>query len=113
MTKKVEIIVNVVNNNNASKAKIDELIIRSATKFVVTKIIELIISPMPGQENNTLFRGFQHIKVDARFTSETEFNTKVCLDPKCLITLGNRTLLYKSIPNFKQRIYKQTTPVLV
>ena len=71
------------------------------------KIVESTALPTPGQGHGTSFRGFQHTKADIRFAPECDENTEVCLDPGCPITLGDRELLRKAIPDFDDKIRKQ------
>lgn len=66
----------------------------------------------PGQGNGLAFRGFQHIKADIRFSPDSE-NKTVCLDPGCLITLGDRALLRASVEGFDSLVRKQACPILV
>ena len=77
------------------------------------RIIESAAPTSPTHGHGTAFRSYQHTKADARFAPDSAINTEVCLDPGCPITLGDRSLLRASLPDFEQRIQKQASPIPV
>ena len=76
------------------------------------RIIESATRASPRQGLGTAFRGYQHTKADVRFSPTAE-NHEVCLDPGCPITLGDRALLAREVPEFEKQIQKQASPIPV
>lgn len=75
-------------------------------------IVELTTLISLTQEVGISFRGFQHIKVKARFVPNAK-DSDVYLDPESLITLEDQSLLRRLVPDFKKRVQQRASPVPV